>query len=191
MIYPDDYLNQFCLSLGLDPENSADSSQVSFLMTSALLIADNYCHRHFNYEASCSEKFIINASKTVQLKRFPVTGVESITYVSGVEIADYLLDEITGIVIFSQEAVETQIEITYSGGFDPIPADVLLALQSAVRKLYSSSQGDSGQSIRKMQAPDVGLIEYFDNSSFQTASGMPVRFGEMFNLLEPYRVYSA
>jgi len=190
MIYPDDYLNQFCLSLGLDPENSADMAQVSFLMNSAMMIADNYCQRHFAYAVS-TEKFVINATKTIQLKRYPITQVESITYVSGVEVADYILDEETGIVIFNQEAVKTQIEVVYAGGFDPIPPDVLLALQSAVKKLYSNSLGESGQDIRRMQSPDVGMVEYFDHSAYESSFGMPIRFGEMFNLLLPYRVYSA
>lgn len=190
MTYPDDYLDQFCYALGLNPRNSADAGRVTNYMNSAMAIVDQYCHRNFAFVENCTERFIVNATKTLQVKRFPLTAIDSITYVNGLEVSNYLFDAESGIVVFNQDAIQTQVEITYSGGFDPIPPDVLLALQGVCRKLLSDENGDSNQSVRRIQTPDVGMVEYFDQSPFMTASGLNIRFGEYFHLLEPYRVYS-
>jgi hypothetical protein len=189
MIYPDDYLDQFAMSLRVDTNDTSKMSQLTMLMNSAMTIIENYCHRKFILQAD-QEKFVLDETKTIRLRRFPIASVESVVYANGMELNDYLLDAESGTIVFAERVFNSEVLVSYTGGFDPIPPDVLLALQSVVRKTFNEVTGDTGQAIRRMQSPDLGLVEYFDNSAFQTASGMAVRFGEMFNLLDPYRVYS-
>jgi hypothetical protein len=189
MIYPDDYIDQFALSLRVDTSDSVKIDQLKMLMNSAMAIIENYCHRKFALQAD-QEKFVIDETKSIQLKRFPIQTIESIVYANGIELTDYLFDAESGSAVFHERVFNSEVMVSYTGGYDPIPPDVLIALQAVVRKTFNEITGDTGQAIRRMQSPDLGLVEYFDNSSFQTASGMAVRFGEMFNLLDPYRVYS-
>jgi len=188
MIYPNDYIDQFALSLNIDQNDTSKMDQLTMLMNSAMTIIENYCHRKFTREQT-QESYIIDETKAIQVQRFPIESVESVVYASGMELTKYFVDKNAGVIKFHEQIFDSEVMVSFTGGFDPLPPDVLLALQAVVRKTLLDLQGGMGQAIRRMQSPDLGLVEYFDNSAFQTASGMPVRFGEMFNLLDPYRVH--
>jgi len=126
----------------------------------------------------------------VPLRYYPVTTVTSVL-VDGVEsIADFTQGQddgiewlLEGISNYTMSASFKQMNIVYTAGFNPLPAEVGFAI---VRTAIGYSENASaGGPVRKQVIEGVGSIEYDTSSS--ESSGVGMLSASTTAALDPYR----
>lgn len=158
-------------------------------MDATLSVIENYCQRKFLFRESEVEQQFINNSNKIQLKRFPINHINSITLSSGIELENFLIDYDSGIIYLDQYVNMSEIIIDYDGGFVTFPPELMIVFLSVFKKFWGDMNGSGSQTaIKRMSVPDVGTIDYYDDSEYSVSPNMNIRFGEYFNLLDSYKV---
>jgi hypothetical protein len=179
---------------------------VNLGIATALAIAEKYCDRNF-MQATETAKFYYVVGETLQLSRYPITAVTSISGSSGstLNTNSYKVNLGAGQIIFNGIAVDQELDVTYSGGYTTLPLDLELALWSIFDAIWTATPGAGAAigsvvsttgKIKSVSVPDVGRIDY-ETSSSSSAAGTVGSLGVGFitdtaiSLLEPYRRWSA
>lgn len=135
------------------------------LVTSASDFIARYCNRSFNLPSSDETEYYDGSVEKdrIQLKKFPVTVMTSISYASGAynnptwtaydPASQFVVKDTTGEVFFDfcLPRGRKNIKVVYRGGYasNAIPTDLDLAAQKLVAKefLKRSSQGVLSESV--------------------------------------------
>lgn len=113
----------------------------------------------------------------------PIVEVTSIVDADGNAVdfaADLLIDEEAGILTSSDGSAFTSrwYDVTYSQGYDPCPADLLLAVKELVRHLWGTQRGPT-------QRPGAAPSDAAAGTVPGAAYLLPYRVAE---LIAPYRI---
>lgn len=111
----------------------------------------------------------------VWLRAWPVDNVASVTSNGqALELAYLVTDKRTGRIGLGG-CIGGPVVTTYSGGFDPMPADVQMALwlvaAAGLPGVISAAGVDMGQAVRRVSSPDVGTVEYATAGAAGDAAG--------------------
>jgi hypothetical protein len=146
-------------------------AEVQAAMDAVMLIAERYCNRRF-LKAQEIETFNGDVA-TVLLSRVPVESITSV--VAGESTLDpetgYVSDKRTGIVRCCCDHrcrcwCGCVITIDYVGGFDPLPADLEMALYGCLGVLWARMQTPPGEAaaatgpMKSMVLFDFARIDY-------------------------------
>lgn len=130
----------------------------------------------------------------ITLRYWPFVDLTSIT-IDGEDVtSDWEVIRTTGVgwvvkdrCARSRGSCVEQVEIAYSAGYDPLPADVGYAIVMA-GIAYESEQGGVSGSVKRESVVGVGTIEY--STGDDAVSGVGALSPTVIGSLEPYRRYN-
>jgi hypothetical protein len=134
-------------------------------------------------------------STLVQLGETPVVALLSVKI--GETVIDpllYTLDSSRGMVYIDPEAFynaelwpsSLNLVIEYSAGYNPLPADLQMALNNATATM-SNSAAPLPPGVRSMDIPDVGSIQMFDPKVMYGGAALLPALAPYAQLLDGYR----
>ena len=154
-------------------------------LDTALAIAEQFCDRQFLYAAD-SASFYYPYQAGLQLTRFPLEQVTSVLGSNGNSYFNFKMNKPTGQVLFAGAVGSDQIDVTYSGGYKTLPADLEMALFTVFENLWYATPGwgapaggvvsTAGSAIKSVAIPDVGTIQ-FDTGGAASAASTAGSFG--------------
>ena len=165
----------------------ADTSKdtlIGSILNAAKSIAENYCDRKFDYAAE-SATFTHPQGNTLSLPRYPLNSIVSVTRGDNKTpeaTSAYHWIAGTGQIVFDHYlAAAHKITVSYTGGYNTLPDDLLIALWRIFDTLWADTPGGGatigagavgGQAINSITIPDVGTIRYESSgASGASASG--------------------
>lgn len=162
MTWVSDNLEPFKAWLGGTPDDAA--------ATRALTLALQTVETWLDRELELAERVQENGPACVILLRaWPVLSIASITYgtaLTPLAPENWRLDARTGVLTPAGYFWSTTV--TYTGGLDPFPIDLQMALWAVAAELYpgmlSATGAGTGQAVRRVTTPDVGTVEYASSS---------------------------
>jgi len=140
--------------------DTSDDSFINLLIADIQATIENYCHRHFDVNTYTSEQHNINHK--IFTKETPIKSITNIVRLDGnvintvpddngmtnyrifpgyVELLDYKYLTM-GNRLKYVNSEQSYIEITYTAGYDAIPADLSLAATKLVAMEYKESRED-------------------------------------------------
>lgn len=190
----------------LDITDASKDEYLDLVISQASIAAANYCNRVFPVETvedsfwpqrrghiPEQRRVIQPARLPLQLSRWPVTAMVSVTEsVGGVapgaltQDVDYKLDAIRGQLLrldflgYPTPWVADAIVVTYSAGYEPIPADLQMAVAAWVRAVSFARNRDP--TLKSESVPGVYSAAYLAGA----AAGSPL--GEVADILDNYNV---
>jgi Phage gp6-like head-tail connector protein len=162
----------------------ADTSKdvlIGSVLNAAKSIAENYCDRKFDYAAETAT-FTHPQGNTLSLPRYPLNSIVSVTHGDNATpeaTSAYHWIAGTGQIVFDRYlATAHKITVSYTGGYNSLPDDLLIALWRIFDTLWADTPGGGaavggaagGQAINSITIPDVGTIRY-ESSGASGGSG--------------------
>jgi hypothetical protein len=128
-------------------------------------------------------------TRSVQLTQTPVVSIEKVL-ADGVEIdpSYWTLDNLSGMLWLSQCPfdIPTLFSVEYTAGWEPLPLDLQQALNTAAETLTTNAPPPP-PGVRSFSMPDVGDIQYFDQSAIMSGSSLLPALAPFSDLLKFYR----
>jgi len=148
-------------------------------LDTALALAETYCNRHFMYKAVELETFSYPFAQGLQLTRYPLESVASVTPVGQTAIGTDTYQAVlkTGQIKSLGWLSAKQIDVVYAGGYKVLPADLELALWMIFDEVWASMPGGgagtsaAGNGIESITIPDVGTIRFGKDGAAGAAGG--------------------
>lgn len=181
--------------LGLDPD--VETADDDFLTQQIELISqaiEAYCRRSFltaTYEQTFySDDYCV--SKELQTFQFPVQEVASVEQ-DGVAVTDFRLHKPTGILtrkggfFYGLETV-----VTYTAGYDEVPAPVTNAVYSLVEERYNKKKSgvnlNFGSDVQRISIPGTISVDFdYSLSNNDRSNSFGLILGPHLNSLDYYR----
>ena len=185
---PASLLDALKLFMGMDPNDTTKDTQLTNALVYAIVAIETYLDRVV-VQRECVEHYAHHFG-VVELSQFPVNTSEDVTVtLNGVEQSDYsvflkgaqhavLTRQTTPVDVPINWRSFDQVVVTYTAGYDPIPADMTQAIVWTASAVYETEgsatiPGDSGNGeVKSMTIYDVGSISYNTSSSDYARSGM-------------------
>jgi hypothetical protein len=176
------------------PENEAI---LQLTLDATLQSVEKYLDRKIMYLADVHQ-FFYTHEQDYNLERYPVEKVDSII-LDGTPISiQYKVHSSSGMLKLDHYVFKRELEVSYSGGYKILPADLELALWVLFEEMLPLVQGGSSSvsagAIDSITVQDVGTIRFNTNSggsgsgAISSISGMP---DSVLALINHYRRYSA
>lgn len=168
-------LEQVKERLGIDPSDTTHDAFLTQQIEAATDLIENYCARKF--EQSTQKELIRNPNNTLNLIRFPLEEITSITTSRGDTIPseNYKIEFPLGRVFWSMNGCrwnnDCLLTVEYTGGFDPVPYDIQEVVIDIVSGRYYSQGSNPSQQLKSETVDGIGKMEYAVNSSFYGAAG--------------------
>lgn len=162
--------------VGLPADDTSKDTVLEAAFNGSLALAETYCDRYFDYKDGEVEEFTFQADRSVSLMRYPLKSITSVVTKDGatVDPNGYYPEKKTGLLYMTTGANDPQLTVTYSGGYETLPADLFQALLLGFDAVYAdltktSTGGDAVPSgdVVAISVPDVGRVEF---ESFASAS---------------------
>jgi hypothetical protein len=175
-------------ALGITTTTPEEDSYLQAQLTVVVALMQRYTHRQL-FKAAYSETHL-EPGHSVNLKEWPVESVASVS-LDGQSLSNYLLIPDKGILrpygsCCACAGVWTgcKLEVSYIGGFDPLPPDLLLVVHSFMAEAWKrkptagivAGGGDELGQINKMTVFEVGSVE-FDTGRLPGPYSSPRLFG--------------
>lgn len=147
-----------------------DDTYLTATLAAVIDAVEQYCQRVFPETVGVSAKVFNAVQQNVfYLPQYPVDSVQTLT-VDGdsVDITDIVVNGDLGKVTLSSTVTGDEVEFSYTGGFDPVPAVVTHVIMECVKTIYGNKDADSEVgSIKSERIDGVATIAY-NPSSFST-----------------------
>lgn len=181
--------------------NITDATHDAFIlrvMGSTINVIEKYLDRKLEYKEETETVLLTNCDKVshlyrrVYLHRWPVTSVKSATNELGRSI-DFQIDE-EGLLCGEFHS-GYKIIITYTGGLNPIPFDIISVFYEMINSLYAQkgTVASTAGELKSRSVPGVLSESYFQSGSGDSGasrSGMgvinPVNYAF---ILDPYKAW--
>ena len=181
------------IRIGLQATDTSRDEELKSAIDFALAVAEQYCDRRFLWKVEESTFYYTSASG-YNLTRYPVSRIRSLTLgdnKSGIGSNRYKMHYAHGILLLDKALVSRQISIVYEGGYQDLPADLVIALWGIFDVIWAQMQGGAAVAageIDSITIPDVGTVR-FNNKTADSSAGSSSNtiYGINFNLLDKYR----
>ena len=158
--------------LGISLSNTDDDAYLTTELTSMSAIVERYCARTFTL-GSYVEEVDYYDGDTVIVNSYPITTLTSVTLDGDVlDLSDNPVK-----VIRADGSLElkegsfcsySNVEVSYDGGFDPIPYDIQRVVSDLVHSRYANKFiNDPTRRIRSEGIPDVANYIYERTKAFE------------------------
>jgi hypothetical protein len=184
------------LRTGLEPTPENEAA-LQFALSATLETVEKYLDRKLMYMADVHQ-FFYTHHQDFNLERYPVEKVDSIVLDGAPISINYKVNSSSGMLKLDHYVFKRELEVTYSGGYKVIPADLELALWVLFEEMLPLAQGGSSSvsagAIDSITVQDVGTIRFNTKNSgsgsgaISSISGLP---DSVLSLINPYRRYYA
>ncbi len=127
-----------------DPEGTMADEVLEALLAAGESAVEAYLGRKLGVAERTEEHWSETPRRVISLRAWPVTAIASVADENGTR-SDFILLAEQG-QIFLQRPAAGLVTVTYTGGLDPIPADIEQAMALIVSSL-GQAQESSGQTI--------------------------------------------
>ena len=124
--------------------------EIQAALNASLAIAEAYCKRRFSYAAEVAHYYHVEAGYLF-VDRYPINSVTSVVRDNGQSNIKYKVNKSSGFLDLHGRYTDEELQVTYSGGYQVLPDDLVIALFGIFDGIWAASQGSSG--------PSVGAIE--------------------------------
>lgn len=168
-------LEDMKIRLGIEPIDTTHDAYLTQQILAATSLIENYCAREF--EQIEAVQTIREPNTTLNLTRFPLTGPLVVITSRGDTIPDlnYSIEFELGRVFWTMNGCrwnnDTLLQVTYTGGFDPIPADIQEVVYDIVTGRYYSQGTNPSQQLKSETVDGIGKMEYAVNNSYYGGAG--------------------
>lgn len=157
--------------VGIAPGDTTRDAELQAALEAAGTLMETYCDRYF-MQSGQTETFTHIETNVLSLKRYPVNTINSIVDENGQAITAYHVDSKAGLVQLDAFTVRHQVTVSYEGGYDPLPDDLVLVALSLFDKVFAM-QGGGGAAvaaggIKTIRAGDLSVT--YDTGA-QAATG--------------------
>jgi len=152
----------------------SNAALIQTAFDTALAVAERYCDRQFLYAAD-KATFVHPFASALQLSRYPLEQIVTVTGDNSASITDYHMEAGTGRVVLDSWAHGHQIKIGRQGLIAACVVDLELALWMVFDTIWAqvSSPGGGGAAaggISSVSIPDVGTLR-FDTGATPVSGG--------------------
>ena len=127
-----------------DPGCAIGDDALDALLAAARAAVETYLGRGLQLKRRTEQHWSEEPRRVISLHAWPVTAIESVTDANGAR-SDYILLTARGQILLDRP-VSGQVTVTYTGGLEPIPADIEQAEALIVSSL-SQAQQNGGQTV--------------------------------------------
>lgn len=178
--------------LGIDEQDTSQDDAIKACLAVALSLAETYCDRGLEFKEDVVEEFERMWQRTLRVYRYPIKEVTSINTIDPVlqssmqANSDVWLDKKAGII--KGVWCGYDVEVTYSGGYDPLPADLEYGLWLVFDAVWYSTPG-MGQAAGSSSEDTAGPIRAFTiNGVRMEYSTKTNAFGSSGGSIDPYGI---
>ena len=183
-------LEQIKTFLGIT--GTEDDDYLTIIRSAVIDDIENYCARQFEQVADVNKAINVEHQGKFYVARFPLVSVEDFL-VNG-ETKDpstYKLDLPTGLIDFNAPIITGDIEIQFTGGFDPIPGAIDYVIYQACKDAYGQKDTSAAAGAIKSERVDgAATIAYFDAATDEGGGGgsayAPPLIASYATSLDPY-----
>lgn len=167
--------------------------EVTALMDASVLVLEGELNRHIIYKAYTEERVELEARGIHPARAYPIDSAVQVT-VDGQNF-DGSIEHDNGLMYFNESRWQAKagstIKIQYTGGFNPLPADLEVALWGIFDSFAANAASAGNVSLTNVDSvtiPDVGTVR-FSNQDFPAQGSTGInQFGPMFSLvIDKYR----
>lgn len=185
-------------TLGIDAGDSTKNNLIIRKINQATEMIERYCGgRRFASTVYTGEEYDATNSNQLILKNYPVISFTSLSYRHSsdntnswetVDSENYFTDTNAGVVDLTFNAVGmwNRYKVTYTAGYNAIPADLAEACVTLASYLVDNST--SGTGVKKKQEGSRS-IEYFDPNSSSSGNNGLFEQLNLDDVLNPYCKY--
>lgn len=127
--------------LGIAPGDVTKDAEIQAALDAALAAAEKYCNRNFRLARETARFYHVDGP-AIQLSRFPIRVIHSVTPDPPTFDIHY-----TGGKLLTHDQGFHEVEIDYTGGYDPLPPDLELALWLTFANTHSIISGGAAATL--------------------------------------------
>ena len=162
--------------LEIAPGDTTKDAQITLAMEMSILLAESYLNRKLLKKVDTTQSFYRVHGRMVFLERYPVESIKSIALPpvgTTMPLESVTVNPRTGGVDYYSLHGQSEVLITYTGGYDPLPADLEWALWMLFDTLYAEMEAgpisggggggiviEGSGDVKSIQIYDVGKVDY-------------------------------
>ena len=170
---------------------TTQDGEIQAALDASLAIAEAYCKRRFSYAAEIAHYYHVEAGYLF-VDRYPINSVTSVVRSNGQSDVKYKVNKSSGFLDLHGCYTDEELQVTYSGGYATLPADLEYALWGIFDGVWSNMNNAGSVSaggVDKISLVGVGSISYDTGSGASSGSaGNPVS-GYAEAILSNYKRY--
>lgn len=195
--------------LGIDTQDTSQDDAIKACLAVAMSLAETYCDRGLEFKADVVDEFEHSMERVLRVYRYPIKEVKSIDTIDPVlqsslqANSSIWLDKKAGMIKGLWWGYDVQV--TYDGGFDPLPADLEYGLWLVFDAVWYSTPGmgqvagssseDAAGPVRSFTINGVRIDYAAKTSSFASSGGSIDPYGiipeNAIAVLDKYRAETA
>ena len=143
-----------------------DDDYLTMARAAVIDALENYCQRKFELLADVDHWMNVEFAQDFFLARYPMVSVEAvIANGSTLDAGSYKFHAGEGKLALNR-VITGDLEVQYTGGFDPVPPTINWVIYHAVRDAYGSKDvsGTAG-AVKSERLDGVATLTYFEESS--------------------------
>lgn len=168
---------------GFPVDDTTHDDELQLAFDQALTLCETYCDRWFVLMPQVEQIFPTRGAFMV--RRYPIEVIDSISDANGglIDPASYAINGSAGIVLRCGPYLGGMsiwpLEISYVGGYEPLPADLEYAVLGAFDAVWAATPGWGGSvggaagEMQKISVVGVGSIDFGSSSASSSGAGGP------------------
>ena len=122
--------------------DATQDAEVQAVLDAGLALAEAYCKREFMYKSETVGYYHVEAGYLF-VPRYPIQSVTSVTGEDNTSIK-YKVNKNAGFLDMHGRYSDEELKVTYSGGYNPLPDDLIIALFEIFNELWRSHTAIGG-----------------------------------------------
>jgi len=139
-----------------------EDSLLTNLINQASQIVETYCDRYIEKRTNLTEDYFHVRDK-IFVRAYPIISISSLQLVdengNTTDVTEYTKDDDLGIIYLNSEYEDAHFRITYTGGYETIPADIKFAAMYLLGQIYRIST-DGAHGVTARTSP-TGSVTYY------------------------------
>ena len=139
-----------------------EDSLISSLIEQASQMVETYCDRYIEKRTDLTEDFF-HVKDRILVHAYPIISISAVQLVDAngdtTDVTDYTTNNNLGIIYLHSKHSDAHFRVTYTGGFETIPADIKFATMYLLGQIYRIS-ADGAHGVTARTSP-TGSVTYY------------------------------
>ena len=139
-----------------------EDSLISSLIEQASQMVETYCDRYIEKRTDLTEDFF-HVKDRILVHAYPIISISAVQLIddngNATDISDYTTDNELGIIYLKTEYSDAHFRVTYTGGFETIPASIKNATLHLLGQIWRMST-DGAHGVKARTSP-TGSVTYY------------------------------